>query len=312
MIDRGAVLPRVVLPTGPSRPAVAVRAAWSPRPLPADSRVARSLLYRLLLCGAGMAVMALSSIVLTARADDGERCSDAALDAARTLAGPDAVAEPVDAHCRRWPYAPSIELVAAAFARGGADAQSDAGGRALTGVLAMLDGDTAGVLASHVMPLDEDALLAVGEGSLRLDTARYDLAPGVRAIGLVVESRAPGPSCPDGRFNRELTLFVREGARLRPVLGTWLEQWQIVEGNPCAWSAQAYADQTAKLSIGVESSQHAGFNDLALMADVERYAKTVDGVESTSRYRKRRVLRYDGASYTPDPWQLMFFWAEAP
>jgi hypothetical protein len=260
--------------------------------------------------------MALSSTVLTARADDGERCSDAALDAARALAGSDAAAQPVDAHCRRWPYAPSIELVAAAFARGDADPQSDAqadsGGRALAGVLAMLDGDTAGVLASHVMPLDEDALLAVGEGSLRLDTARYDLAPGVRAIGLVVESRAPGPSCPDGRFNRELTLFVREGARLRPVLGTWLDQWQIVEGSPCAWSAQAYADQTAKLSIGVESSQHAGFNDLALMADVERYAKTGDGVESTSRYRKRRVLRYDGASYTPDPWQLMFFWAEAP
>lgn len=279
----------------------------------------RALSWRGAMLAALALVMALgmAAVPAAARADDAHSCSDAALDAARTVAGLPDAATPVDAHCRRWPYDPAITLVAAAFAGSQAEAvDANPGQRALTRVLAMLDGDSDGdrtrVLASQVMPLDEDALLVIGEGSLQLDTARYDLAPGVRAIGLVVDSRGRGPSCPDGSFNRELTLFVREGARLRPVLATWLDQWQIVEGSPCAWTAQASADQTAKITVGVEASRHAGFQDLALMADVEHYARTAEGAESTRRFRKRQVLRYDGASYTPDPWRLLYFWADAP
>lgn len=258
-----------------------------------------------------------AAVAAAVRADDAGNCSDAALDAARTVAGLADAATPVDVQCRRWPYDPAITLVAAAFARSQAEADdASPGQRALTRVLAMLEGEGEGngarVLASQVLPLDEDAILVIGEGSLQLDTARYDLAPGVRAIGLVVDSRGRGPSCPDGSFNRELTLFVREGVRLRPVLATWLDQWQIVEGSPCAWTAQASADQTAKITVGVEASRHAGFQDLALMADVEHYARTAEGIESTRRFRKRQVLRYDGASYTPDPWRLLYFWADAP
>src|SRR5690606_37164793 len=115
----------------------------------------------------------------------------------------------------------SIMLAAVAYPENG----TVPGERSLRLLLAMLSSADAGVLAGHDEALEEDAAFELTPGDLTLDTARYDLAPGVRAIGLVVLSSARGPSCPDGGRNDQLTLCVRHGRASRPVFEQYLSRW---------------------------------------------------------------------------------------
>lgn len=136
----------------------------------------------------------------------------------------------------------------------------------------------------------EDAGMHVGRGSLRIDTARHDLAPGVRAFGVDVASDAPGPKCPGGGSGPLRTLFVQHGASLRPVLtSVELTSWRRVRGPACAWSqgADDAVIENTVTTIPVASPATHGFADLAL-------ASTVDGRPLP---RRRVVLRYDGSSH---------------
>ena len=133
----------------------------------------------------------------------------------------------------------------------------------------------------------EDAAMRVGQGSLRIDTARYDLAPGVRAFGVDISSQAPGPRCADGGFGPLRTLFVQDGASLRPVLASVvLTTWRRVSGSACADSDDAIIENTAT-TIAVAPQARNGFADLVL-------ASTVDGHAAP---RLRTVLHYDGHLY---------------
>lgn len=237
------------------------------------------------------------------------RVLSAVRDVAATAAPDVPDVAPVAATCKAWPYDPSVQLVAAAFPASVADLELR-DERQLQVVIAMLDAGDAGVVASHTYDVGEDAMLAISEDSLKLDTARYDLAPGVRAIGLVIDSSARGASCPDGHVNRELTLLVREGAQLRPVLSTYLHQWSVVEGVSCAGREQRFVGDTAAITIGVERDTHHGFADLALMASVERDISVPDEAMVTEHYRRRRVLQYDGRSYGTNSFDHNFFWSD--
>lgn len=213
--------------------------------------------------------------------------------------------------CRAWPYDPSLTLAAVAYPLPGSDA---VGERALRLVVAVLGTADAQVHAVHETSLEEDAAFALIEGGLRLDTARYDLAEGVRAFGVVVRSSAPGASCPDARANDELTLYVRDGAALRPVFSSNLVLWARVEGEPCSWSRGQYVvTDNAKLTIAIENTAHHGFADLRVQADVTR-THTVVGSdrEDTSRRRASRVLRYDGTRYDQTALENGFFWTQEP
>lgn len=253
------------------------------------------------------AVLALAlSLVQPAQARDAaQRCDAASL----ALLGAAAGAEPVAAACRDWPYDPAIRLVAAAWPDVGADGSDD---DPLLLVSAMLDPAGGRVLARHERPLEQDAAFALREGGIRLDTARYDLAPGVRAFGVVLTSSARGPSCPDRGFERELTLLVRDGQALRPVFATWLDTWEMVEGSPCSWSPQRSVSDHAQVTLGVERTSSHGFADLTLTASVERHASDEDGALQVETRRARRTLRYDGNAYATDPFDNLFFWSSNP
>lgn len=212
--------------------------------------------------------------------------------------------------CRVWPYDDSLALAAVAYPL----PASDDDGRVLRLVIALLGARDADILAVHETDLGEDAVFALDEGGLRLDTARYDLAQGVRAFGVGVRSSAPGPSCPDGRFNDELTLYVREGETLRPVFTSYMDFWTRLEGEPCGWAQdQRLVTEEAALTIAVEPSVHNGFADLRITANVARIesAATTDA-EQTERRRVSRVVRYNGSRYDVDALENGFFWTEAP
>lgn len=237
--------------------------------------------------------------------DAGSSCDAASL---ALLAG-GALDAPVASACRDWPYDPAIRLVVAAWPGEGANGSLD---DPLLLVAAMLDRASGRVLARYERLIEQDAAFMLDKGGIGLDTARYDLAPGLRAFGVVLTSSARGPSCPDRGLNRELTLLVRDGQALRPVLSTWLDSWEMVEGSPCSWSPQPTVSEHAQLTIGVERTSRHGFADLTLTASVERRASDEDGALQVDTRRARRTLRYDGNAYATDPFDTVFFWSSNP
>lgn len=198
--------------------------------------------------------------------------------------------------CKAWPYDAAVRLAAIAFDTGtGVAAPGD---RALQLRVAMLEADSGKVLAGYTQELGEDAALELDAGSLRLDTARYDLAPGTRAIGVVVRSVARGPSCPDFDSNDALTLLVRDGRRLRPLLQHDLSLWQRVRGEPCSVGQGRVVSESAKLQLAMAAQAHAGYADIVLTADIVTFDTAPDGNTSTERTRRtRQLLRYDGNRY---------------
>ncbi|SBV51589.1 hypothetical protein XBLMG947_2378 [Xanthomonas bromi] len=200
--------------------------------------------------------------------------------------------------CKPWPYDPSIRLAAIAFAD---DATTEAGQRTLQLRVAMRDAGRGEVASSYAQDMGEDAAFERAADSLRLDTARYDVAQGVRAVGVVVHNVARGASCPDVDSNDALTLLVREGRRLRPVLQRDLTVWRQVKGELCNWGATGVVTERGTLTLSMDTATHAGYADIALTADLvtSTTVKDADDIERTRR--QRQVLRYDGMRYVPVP-----------
>ncbi|AKU48680.1 hypothetical protein VB145_07815 [Xanthomonas arboricola] len=217
------------------------------------------------------------------------------------VVGGAAAAVPVDRlvaqSCKPWPNDAAIRLAAIAFA---GDAESVPGERDLELRVAMLDAASGKVLAFYAQAMGEDAAFELAADSLRLDTARYDLAKGVRAIGVVVHSAARGPSCPDFYSNQALTLLVREGRSLRPVLQRDLYAWQRVKGEPCSLGKGDVITEVANLSVSMAPQVHAGYADIVLTANVATVESAAGSDTDTERTRRvRQVLRYDGQRYVP-------------
>lgn len=195
----------------------------------------------------------------------------------------------VDAGCKHSPVDRDVTIVAAAYDRGTRYDKNL--------VVAFV---STRVVAAFTGTIEEDASLMVGRDSLHLDTARYDLAPGMRAIGLDVSSAKSGPHCADGGFGATRTLFVRDGAVLRPVLrGVLLMSWQVEGGTaPCpdADSEGTGTPATTTTTLAVEPHATHGFADIALTSVTDLHPGR----------RTRVVLHYDGSAYVGngfEPWQ---------
>lgn len=199
--------------------------------------------------------------------------------------------------CKPWPNDAAIRLAAIAFA---GDAEAVPGERDIELRVAMLDAASGKVLAFYAQDMGEDAAFELDADSLRLDTARYDLAKDVRAIGVVVHSAAQGPSCPDFYSNQALTLLVREARSLRPVLQRDLYAWQRVKGEPCSVGKSDVITEVANLSLSMAPQAHAGYADIVLTANVSTAESVADSDTITERTRRvRQVLRYNGQRYVP-------------
>lgn len=191
----------------------------------------------------------------------------------------------VAAACKSSPTDRALVIVAAAYGQGGDDI-----GDPVNFIAALVEPRGRRVRSTFVGSIPTDAAMALAPGSLRIDTARYDLAAGVRAFGVDVSSSANGPSCPDGGFGPLRTLFVQDGASLRPVLASVeLSSWHRVAGPACAWmdGQDDVVIENTVTTIAVDSHVTHGFADLVLTGRVDGHVAP----------RLRTVLHYDGSTY---------------
>lgn len=202
--------------------------------------------------------------------------------------------------CKPWPHDRGKLLSAFAFASGTEDEKRL--------VVAIVDAASGRVASSYESTVIEDAAVQFGPGSLRIDTARYQLAETARAFGVRFNSAARGASCADGTWSDELTLFIRDGDTLRPVLEglamTRSEARQGCFGN----GAQELVYDEAKLSLSLAGTRSHGLADLVVNARISRQGN--DGATKAKPRSERYILRYDGSTYggsAQRPWWLVSF-----
>ncbi len=207
----------------------------------------------------------------------------------------------VSAACKVWPYDTSKVIVAVAFATEEEDKKGF--------VVAVTDAVTGKVLNLHREYVEEDAVMELGSRSLKIDTARYDLAPGARAFAVDMESTGPGASCPEAGAGPQRSLYVQRGDQLQKVLGGLdMASWQFASGGkPMCLGARAGKVVTVvevfPVSIGIADSSTNGFADLRITIRSE-----LDHGGKSERKPFRYTLKFDGKHY-PTEAMKKDYWA---
>lgn len=256
-----------------------------------------------------LALLALLAFAPVARAVDEQSCDAAAFEVAGRFVGfsdfsADNGARVASAACKAAPDQPGLLLAAFAYGRQPAGKPVPDGEAKELAVL-LIDRARRQVIASHKELVDEDAATRFEQGSLSLDTARYLLAPGVRAFGLRFHSAGNGPSCADNGFGPLLTLFVPDGHTLRPVLQLNVSTQRALSGCIGAVVPGSVVE-SAELSVGLAAGRSHDYADLIVRAKISTWA--ADETRKLPNPRiETRTLRFDGASYAvphEDAWWL--------
>jgi hypothetical protein len=196
----------------------------------------------------------------------------------------------IAADCKQSPDQPALTLTAIAY-DGNVEYQKNL-------FIGLVDQKRRQVVSSLSTVIDEDAIMTIGAHSLGLDTARYILAPGVRAFGLDVTSTRGGPRCADGGSGPMRTLYVRQGKTIRPILLDFeLSNWTYGgEGVSHCGSSDAPDPPVleSRLSLAIAATTTNGYADLLV-----NIANTVDGKKST-RPAATFLLHYNGKTYPFD------------
>jgi hypothetical protein len=205
--------------------------------------------------------------------------------------------------CKVMPNAPETTIAAVAFDSLPKSKNPDDSEKLR--VVALVEGGK--VVAADRSVIQEDAAIQIGENSYRIDTAPYRLSPDVRAFGVVFSSTAHGPSCPDAYTENELTLWIREGARIRPVFGTNLNGWVATTGTACGPDTNDLRSESARLTIAVEKTSHNGFADLSITAHVMNADSNDDKQPDAGKRTVHTVVKYDGKTYGIDMFRNFWY-----
>ena len=206
---------------------------------------------------------------------------------------PDAGAVVAAAACRAA-SAYHGRLVAAAYRSGHQDD--------LLLVIAVIDSATGQVGPSFKGNLDSDPNVKIVSGSLWLDTAAYDLAPGVRAFGLDVTSGQPRGCAGVGSGARR-SLFVSQGRFIRPVLQDLpMSEWALIQRGKSACTDSSAPELTItenfSTTLGLAPTSTRGYRDLVVTGSASR-----DDGHLEERPVLRSVLKWDGRVYSIDEQQ---------
>lgn len=196
--------------------------------------------------------------------------------------------------CKDWPAYPGLTLSAKTrFVRGTANAL---GAHDLD--LSVLQDGQANSLATY-----HQAAAFVMDGvhlrELALDTARYKLTPDLRAFG--VRARLTNGSRLNPRDESQLTLYVREGTKLRPVL----RQLLVYEYGG-EWDDNC-AGERFEISRTVEIAKTSSHGYADLIVKTQQTDTTSVGDENACEDKSNvykpvlTTLHYDGKTYVLPP-----------
>ena len=193
--------------------------------------------------------------------------------------------------CNVWPAFPSqaISVKSTYLADSGGD---DAGVFDLD--LSIVNASTYNPIATYRKPgaYNSDA---VRLDDLRIDTARYRLAPQVRAFGLRSMFAHSSHAIPYEKT--DLALYVREGNELRPVL----EGLVVAKNNGEFINDCEGYTKTIRRTVEIGPSSHHGLADLIVTTSGSKMKNTQSGKECLSKTthlkQKQITLTYDGQQY---------------
>lgn len=157
-------------------------------------------------------------------------------------------------------------------------------------LVALIDQAPGKVIASYWTTVGVDAITRYVDG-IRIDTARYQLQPGLRAFGVDINTYSPRYA--EGGYGPMRTLYVREGAAIRPVLSDMpVSRWSYL--GEMQWEAGKDGEPAPEpdierfdYTIGIAGTRTKGFADLL----VTRKSNQQDTKPTT------QLLRYDGKHY---------------
>lgn len=179
----------------------------------------------------------------------------------------------VTAACKLWPYDKNVMIVAEAWAK---DKERDK-----NLVVALIDTKTMTIKSTFQGTVVEDASWSVLPGSVRLDTARYDLAPGVRAFGIDILSDPVDDAVVRGGVTGTRTLFVQQGTHLRLILDGFVL-------TTSTKSAEGVTKTSSKVALDTAHATR-GFADLLVTRNVDPATSGIG--------RERTTLSFDGTRY---------------
>ncbi|MFZ6708708.1 hypothetical protein [Undibacterium sp. TC9W] len=140
-------------------------------------------------------------------------------------------------------------------------------------VMAVINTNKQQLLQMYREEVELDAITRIYDGSLRLDTARYNLAPGLRALGVRMNI-GHSPKCADGGIDDFLMLMIEEGKKLRPVLKNMaMAGWRLIDGPPCSYGDKLVVTDNVERDIVVLPGTTNGWHDLQVVA---RHTITTD------------------------------------
>ncbi|WP_051791056.1 hypothetical protein [Serratia sp. DD3] len=196
----------------------------------------------------------------------------------------------IAAACKVWVEDDSQSVVALAYLEPGNKAP--VGEREFHLLVGKVNNQDGLLLESYQELMAEDAMLEIGGSSLWLDTARYHLAPGIRAFGLVLTSVGRGASSPTAWADGLLTLYVPDNGKLRSVFSTYLDLSVYCSSDngvpPNADCDTGFADVT----LGIGPKQSHGFADLIVTVNWRTDGNT----------KVKQTVHYDGQRYPFPNW----------
>ncbi len=144
----------------------------------------------------------------------------------------------------------------------------------------------------------------IDQYSLSLDTGKYDVAPGVRAIGVRM-AIGHSPCAGDSGSSDFLTLFVRRDRRLVPILReqamSAFERRDVV--TTCNGGQNDLTLLEAKASLQLAKTQTNGMRDIELWVKIQMDATSTiksyaeADIAKREKLHRRAVLRFDGTRY---------------
>ena len=195
----------------------------------------------------------------------------------------------VSSACKLWPYKTNTLLVAFAYDEGVQEEK--------TIVVAILN-KSMRVTAHYKERFGEGVGQTYGPSSFTLDTARYDLASGVRAFGLRFSSFGPGASAANSHHSDYLTLFVQKDKTLRPVFSDYMEYQNALSGLIGYPTGHEFIESGIK-TISISKSSTNGYADLIVTDTITYFGNDEDRPPEISRDNRteKSIHKYDGNRY---------------